>query len=535
LIKNSSGNASLIKRGVGALKLTGANTYSGPTVIEAGTLSVSSIQDGGTASGIGQSSNAAVNLVLNGGALEYVGTGQNTDRLFTLGVNGGTLTSSGTGPISFDSTGDIVVDGVGTRTLVLNGTNAGSNVFSSRLTNDTSGSATSLRKEGVGKWRLANTNLTFTGSVTVSAGTLTVDGTHPSSATCLSGATSNICVVPSPSPSPTPTPEPEPTPTPEPEPTPTPEPEPAPTPDPEPAPTPEPEPTPTPEPEPTPEADLVDAGVDEATAAAVVDLISDSSISTISSPSEDVGITPTAIVDTSDSDPASADASSVTDTSVASDADGGFVEVAEASALPTSISGEGVTVELTMDSSFSLTSSADDVTSSAGLAAATTSSREGVISDGSVASNAVSTAPTGAGTESATGQDIDASSSGGNDSEVDAMESTVDVQGEGDESTAELQSDNGDMAADGEADGTTENDDAVNTTSIDSGQPRSPAVVVTRITAEQALRNVVAGDAVSTRRAIQALNLPELSGRSTPSVQRISGFLQQLKQQVANP
>jgi hypothetical protein len=188
-----------------------------------------------------------------------------------------------------------------------------------------------------------------------------------------------------------------------------------------------------------------------------------------------------------------------------------------------------------MDSSFSLTSSADDVTSSAGLAAATTSSREGVISDGSVASNAVSTAPTGAGTESATGQDIDASSSGGNDSEVDAMESTVDVQGEGDESTAELQSDNGDMAADGEADGTTENDDAVNTTSIDSGQPRSPAVVVTRITAEQALRNVVAGDAVSTRRAIQALNLPELSGRSTPSVQRISGFLQQLKQQVANP
>ena len=509
LIKNSSGNASLIKRGVGALKLTGANTYSGPTVIEAGTLSVSSIQDGGTASGIGQSSNAAVNLVLNGGALEYVGTGQNTDRLFTLGVNGGTLTSSGTGPISFDSTGDIVVDGVGTRTLVLNGTNAGSNVFSSRLTNDTSGSATSLRKEGVGKWRLANTNLTFTGSVTVSAGTLTVDGTHPSSATCLSGATSNICVVPSPSP--TPTPEPEPTPTPE------------------------PEPTPTPEPEPTPEADLVDAGVDEATAAAVVDLISDSSISTISSPSEDVGITPTAIVDTSDSDPASADASSVTDTSVASDADGGFVEVAEASALPTSISGEGITVELTMDSSFSLTSSADDVTSSAGLATATTSSREGAISDGSAASNAVSADPAGEASEGATGRDIDASSSGANDSDADAVESAVDVQAEADESTTDLQTDNEDVAAEGEADGTADSDDAANTTSIDSGQPRSPAVVVTRITAEQALRNVVAGDAVSTRRAIQALNLPELSGRSTPSVQRISGFLQQLKQQVANP
>ena len=64
---------------------------------------------------------------------------------------------------------------------------------------------------------------------------------------------------------------------------------------------------------------------------------------------------------------------------------------------------------------------------------------------------------------------------------------------------------------------------------------RSTAVVVTRISAEQASRNVVAGDVASTRRAIEGLNLPELSGRSTPSVQRISGFLQQLKQQVSNP
>ena len=85
----------MIKRGVGALNLTGTNTYSGPTVIEGGTLSVSSIENGGVASGIGQASNAAGNLVLNGGALEYVGTGQNTDRLFTLGLNGGSLISSG--------------------------------------------------------------------------------------------------------------------------------------------------------------------------------------------------------------------------------------------------------------------------------------------------------------------------------------------------------------------------------------------------------------------------------------------------------
>ena len=548
LIKDSFGNASLIKKGSGELKLTGVNTYSGPTVIEAGTLLVSSIEDGGIASGIGQSSNAAANLVLNGGVLAYVGAGQNTDRLFTLGVNGGTLTSSGIGSISFDSTGDIVIDGVGSRTLFLKGANTGSNVLSPRLTDDASGNPTSLTKEGAGKWRLKNTNLTFTGTVTVSAGDLTVDGTHPSSATCLSGATSNICVAPSPTPTPTPTPEPEPTPTPEPEPTPIPEPEPtptpepeptpppepesSPTPEPEPTPTPEPEPTPTQEPEPTPEANLIDVGVDEATAAAVVDLISDSSISTIAGPSEDVGITSTAVVDTIDGDSASPDVSPVTDSP---DADGGLVTVAETVALPTSISGEGVAVELTMDSSFSLTSSADDVTSSAGLATATTSSREGVISDGSVASNTVSTDSTGEGSEDATGRGIDASSDGGNDSDADTFESTVDVQGEGDESSTDPQTANEDVVAEGEADGTVDSDDAPNTTSVDSGPPRSPAVVVTRISAEQASRNVVAGDAVSTRRAVEGLNLPELSGRSTPSVQRISGFLQQLKQQVANP
>ena len=55
------------------MNLTGTNTYSGPTVIEGGTLSVSSIENGGVASGIGQASNAAGNLILNGGALEYVG------------------------------------------------------------------------------------------------------------------------------------------------------------------------------------------------------------------------------------------------------------------------------------------------------------------------------------------------------------------------------------------------------------------------------------------------------------------------------
>ena len=106
----------------------------------------------------------------------------------------------------------------------------------------------------------------------MSDGTLTVNGTNPSVATCLSGAAS-IFVLPPPAPTPTPTP----TPTPE--------------------PTPEPAPTPTPAPTPEPASSCFRAyantrirfgrgRVDEATLR--VDLVNDPSISSVSVPSDDV-------------------------------------------------------------------------------------------------------------------------------------------------------------------------------------------------------------------------------------------------------
>ena len=61
----------------------------------------------------------------------------------------------------------------------------------------------------------------------------------------------------------------------------------------------------------------------------------------------------------------------------------------------------------------------------------------------------------------------------------------------------------------------------------------SAAVNVKRVDSSQALRSVSEGDSSATNRAIGALNLPELSGRRTPSAGQISNFLQQLKQQIA--
>lgn len=83
----------------------------------------------GTANGIGISTNAASNLVIGGGTLQYTGAAVSTDRLFTLGygTNGtatGTLESSGTGAVTFTNTGTL---GIGTDTQTVQVVTSGTN------------------------------------------------------------------------------------------------------------------------------------------------------------------------------------------------------------------------------------------------------------------------------------------------------------------------------------------------------------------------------------------------------------------------
>ena len=68
-----SGAGSIIKdtSASSVLSLTGVNTYTGITTISGGTISVSTLATGGSNSGIGASSSAATNLVINGGTLKY--------------------------------------------------------------------------------------------------------------------------------------------------------------------------------------------------------------------------------------------------------------------------------------------------------------------------------------------------------------------------------------------------------------------------------------------------------------------------------
>jgi autotransporter-associated beta strand protein len=141
-----SGTGALTQNGSGTLILSGANAYTGATNVNSGTLSLAVITNGGVAGALGNSTNAAGNLVLGGGTLEYTGTSNGTtDRNFTLTA----------------------------------GTTSGISVANSTVSLTISGAAAAtsgnLTKSGAGTLLLSGANA-YTGSTTVSAGTLVLSG-----------------------------------------------------------------------------------------------------------------------------------------------------------------------------------------------------------------------------------------------------------------------------------------------------------------------------------------------------------------------
>lgn len=159
------------KVGTGTQVLSGANTYTGATRINGGVLSVSNLANGGLASSVGASSNAAANLVLDGGALQYTGAGASTDRRFTLGLTGGTIDASGSGALNFTNAAAITLNGAGSHSLTLTGSNTGANTLAAVLGD--SGGASSLTKTGAGTWVLTGNN-SYTGGTFLNGGTLAV-------------------------------------------------------------------------------------------------------------------------------------------------------------------------------------------------------------------------------------------------------------------------------------------------------------------------------------------------------------------------
>ncbi len=160
-----TGSASLTKKGSGALTLSNANTYTGDTIISAGTLKVgngSAIPNGAAYGNVSIASGATLDL--NG---------------FSAGVNG--LTGSGT------------VDDTGTAATLTVGLNNDSTTFSGTIQG-----ATALTKQGTNAITLTG-NSSHTGVTTVAQGVLVlspVSGFSGSSALAVSnGATLGVSVT----------------------------------------------------------------------------------------------------------------------------------------------------------------------------------------------------------------------------------------------------------------------------------------------------------------------------------------------------
>ena len=80
ITNNGSGAATIVKSGSGVVTLAGTNTFTGSIYVNSGALAFS---DGGLGKNLGNATVGTSDILMNGGALRYLGTGNNT---LALGV-----------------------------------------------------------------------------------------------------------------------------------------------------------------------------------------------------------------------------------------------------------------------------------------------------------------------------------------------------------------------------------------------------------------------------------------------------------------
>jgi autotransporter-associated beta strand protein len=160
--------------------LSGQNTYTGPTTILGGVVSVSSLNSvsgGSASSNLGAPTNTVDGTIKMSpgatGTLRYTGTGETTDRVIDLvGTTfGAFIEQAGTGELKFTS--DLAATGEGSKTLVLSGSTAGTGELAGAIVDNSGTHKTSLRKDGSGLWTVSGTSA-FTGNILINGGVLRI-------------------------------------------------------------------------------------------------------------------------------------------------------------------------------------------------------------------------------------------------------------------------------------------------------------------------------------------------------------------------
>jgi autotransporter-associated beta strand protein len=161
-----TGATGIIKGGTGSLTISSAlaNTFTGVLALNAGTVSVEALSNGGVAGPLGAASAAAGNIQFNGGTLELTGTSPaSSDRGFTVLANASRLVNAGdlvlSGPVANGNAGGAFLkSGAGNVTYSHLGTSTFGNGFPSLAVNE-------------GTWTFDGTggtqNVTFPGEVWV--------------------------------------------------------------------------------------------------------------------------------------------------------------------------------------------------------------------------------------------------------------------------------------------------------------------------------------------------------------------------------
>ncbi len=197
----SGSDGGLVFKGGGVTTLTGANSFTGPTVIQAGivnyqngaalgTTSAITVASGATAQIQGGIAGGGLGMTISGsgasgaaGALESVAGTNSYAGSITLGANA-TIAADSSSALALTNTGTIVGGGFN---LTLTGDGAGS---ISSVINTTIASVT---KSGTGAWALTASN-TYTGATKINAGTLILSAgtTQASPYTVSNGAVFSI-------------------------------------------------------------------------------------------------------------------------------------------------------------------------------------------------------------------------------------------------------------------------------------------------------------------------------------------------------